>query len=174
MKEMTKPKPRTIEGGNYVETDTVKTHDIWKFTSTPPAPVVEGMLAETIKEMYSTFAVTAFAQSNKLTMMESFTAAVNVSIACLGEATQLLSTCQLATLTPKHRALARVVPVWLHRFEYFAEAIKGHEENAIEVKEAAKEAMQVLSIFHILMDEKTNQKFRDTVSKDILESLNVS
>jgi len=166
---MTKPKPKEED-----VQETTTTFDTYKFTSTPPKDVIEAMLADTIKEIYNTFAVTAFQGSNKLSAEESFMAAVNVSRACLYQAADLMSNCQLATLTPKHRSLAKVIPHWLTRFEYIAENVKGFKEDSIELREAAREVTQVISVFHILMDSKTNQKFRNATINDILESTNVA
>ena len=171
MKQITKPTPK--DGvTETTEEETVTTYDMYKFTSTPPKDVVEALLADTIKEIYSTFLVTAFEQSNKLSQMESYTAAVSITIAHLEQAVDLLSCCGLKTLTPKHRAVARVLPLWLSRFQFIAEAIKDKPETSVEAKESARETSQIISLFHILMDNKTNQNFRNTIVKDVLGDVN--
>ena len=132
---------------------------ILKFNSTPPKYVVESCFTDCLKEMAQTLAVTADGGTNKLSIVDSFRAALAIWAAELFNLNSLLKQTQRATLANKHKLVFDMVPLWLFRVELLRGNLESDmRESDWVVTGAARESISIISCFHKLMDENVTIK----------------
>ena len=146
---------------------------IFKVNSTPPKEVVDALCVDALSEMFKTFAVTANDQYRKLTLLESFKAALKISCDHLDLVRECLDPVQSATLAVKHRVVKDVMPTWCSITTSLWEQVKDTEQEDA-CKDAAKTVLAIISDFHMLLHEDTPQKERLIIAKNWKESFNDS
>lgn len=139
----------------------------FKGDGAPPKYVVESVFSDCIKEMALTFETVFTQNSEKLTKVQQFQAALSIWATEMDQVVFLTKHLNPQTLTPKHKAMQKLVPMLLIRTECLREAIKdATEETDYNVTGAAKEAVSILSLFHNCLNENTPQKDRKELVKE--------
>jgi len=132
-----------------------------KFNSTPPKHIIDAVLADKIRELSYTLEVTKNKQSKKLTVMQSFRAALAIWAAEMHDLSQLFKDVEPKTLAPKHRMLVTLFPKWLLRIEVMrAELAEIEAETSVEAVAAAQEVTSLLQVFHYVLDENTKLRHK--------------
>jgi len=144
---------------------------IFRVNSTPPKEVVDAMCVDALSEMFKTFAVTAHDEYRKLTLLESFKAALKISCDHLELIRECLDPVQVATLSIKHKVVKDVIPTWCAISVSLWEALKDvQDEDAC--KDGARTILALIGDFHKILHEDTPQKIRLQIAKEWKESLN--
>ncbi len=135
-----------------------------KFTSVPPAHVVEALLADVLVQSKVTFDTVYQKSSKKLNRVESLVSSYVITRGEVEQALELFDTVQPATLRPKHRHCVEV----LKTFQKLLEAndlvaIKPKRSHNKAVIRAAKDFVQFFTTYHLVLHEDTSKKDRTTL-----------
>lgn len=138
---------------------------LYKIATTPPKEVVEAVLIDTLSEIYRSYQVVYEETTTKLTQEESFLA--SIAITC--EHLRLLNECfepiNEKTLNPKHRAFKSVAPAWYSVFSLEFAKLK-EDPTSPSFNVAAKNAVQLMKDYHLMLHEDTSMKDRKQIVQD--------
>ncbi len=159
--------------GHFTKDQTGTMVQIFKVKSVPPKEVVDAMCVDALSEMFKTFAVTANDQYRKLSLLDSFKAAMKISCDHLDLVRECLDPVQSATLANKHKVIKDVVPVWCSIATSIYEATKDSDSEE-DFRVPARTILSIITDFHKILHEDTPQKERILIADSWKETFNGS
>ena len=148
---------------------------LFKFNTTPPKEVIDGVAAGVLVELFGTLGatsqITLGEEESRLSPAESLQACLGIYTVELSQLHWWMNNCKVKTLSGKHRHLRRWVAASyknsMHHYEilYKLNESKAATESHLDVVEAARFAIAILDEFNTILSEKSKDSERKLMAE---------